>query len=184
MDAQHWASPRLARRQRVFLVADFGGRRAHEILFKPRQVQRDFTDRGKDRLSPVAGDRGSFIEARGRVPVVYPFQSFRMRRTAETGSHGQYIGSFGRPTDPFPTLITKLSDPFAFWYEDDPLGGCIRFLTETESERAMGLPEGWTASGAGGVLISSSARYKALGNAIALPCANYIMAGIKEALDG
>ena len=184
MDAQHWASPRLARRQRVFLVADFGGRRAHEILFRPRQMQRDFTDRRKDRLSPAAGDRGSFIEARGRVPVVYPFQSFRMRSTAETGSRGQYLGSFGRPTDPFPTLITKPSDPFAFWYEDDPLGGCIRFLTETESERAMGLPEGWTASGAGGVLISSSARYKALGNAIALPCANYIMAGIKEALDG
>ena len=36
MDAQHWASPRLARRQRIFLVADFGGRRSHEILFKPR----------------------------------------------------------------------------------------------------------------------------------------------------
>jgi DNA (cytosine-5)-methyltransferase 1 len=38
MDAQHWASPRLARRQRVFLVADFGGRRSHEILFKPRPM--------------------------------------------------------------------------------------------------------------------------------------------------
>ena len=36
MDAQYWASPRLARRQRIFLVADFGGRRSHEILFKPR----------------------------------------------------------------------------------------------------------------------------------------------------
>lgn len=33
MDAQYWARPRLARRQRVFLVADFGGRRSHEILF-------------------------------------------------------------------------------------------------------------------------------------------------------
>ena len=33
---------------------------------------------------------------------------------------------------------------FAFWYEGDPEGGCIRFLTETESERLMGLPEGWT----------------------------------------
>ena len=39
MDAQHWASPRLARRQRVFVVADFGGQCSHEILFKPRAVQ-------------------------------------------------------------------------------------------------------------------------------------------------
>ena len=39
MDAQHWASPRLARRQRIFLVADFGGQCSHEILFKPRAVQ-------------------------------------------------------------------------------------------------------------------------------------------------
>ncbi|WP_349949453.1 DNA cytosine methyltransferase [Intestinimonas sp. RTP31139st1_F5_RTP31139_211217] len=38
MDAQHWARPRLARRQRVFIVADFGGRRAGEILFKPRPM--------------------------------------------------------------------------------------------------------------------------------------------------
>ena len=38
LDAQYWARPRLARRQRVFLVADFRGRRAPEILFKPRPM--------------------------------------------------------------------------------------------------------------------------------------------------
>ena len=30
--------------------------------------------------------------------------------------------------------------------------------------------------------MKSSSRYKALGNAIALPCAEYIMSGIYEAL--
>ena len=48
----------------------------------------------------------------------------------------------------------------------------------------MGLPEGWTAYGADGVEIRPLARYKALGNSIALPCADYIMAGIYEALAG
>ena len=72
--------------------------------------------------------------------------------------------------------------PFAFWYEGDPDGGCIRFLTETESERLMGLPEGWTKYGADGEEIRPLQRYKALGNAIALPCADYIMAGIYEVL--
>ena len=46
----------------------------------------------------------------------------------------------------------------------------------------MGLPEGWTKYGADGREISASQRYKALGNAIALPCAEYTMAGIAEAL--
>lgn len=48
----------------------------------------------------------------------------------------------------------------------------------------MGLPEGWTQYGAEGETISAGNRYKALGNAIALPCAEYIMAGIYEALTG
>ena len=70
----------------------------------------------------------------------------------------------------------------SIWYEGDPEGGCIRFLTETESERLMGLPEGWTKYGADGMEIRPLQRYKALGNAIALPCADYIMAGIYEVL--
>ena len=67
-------------------------------------------------------------------------------------------------------------------YEDDPSGGCIRFLTETECERLMGLPEGWTKYGADGREICSTNRYATLGNAIALPCAEYIMAGIAEVM--
>lgn len=51
-----------------------------------------------------------------------------------------------------------------------------------EGERLMGLPEGWTKYGADGVEIRPLQRYKALGNAIALPCADYIMAGIYEVL--
>lgn len=48
----------------------------------------------------------------------------------------------------------------------------------------MGLPEDWTAYGADDVEIRPLARYKAQGNSIALPCADYIMAGIYEALAG
>jgi DNA (cytosine-5)-methyltransferase 1 len=46
----------------------------------------------------------------------------------------------------------------------------------------MCLPEGWTEYGHDGKRISDGARYKAIGNAIALPCAEYIMAGIAEVL--
>lgn len=183
MDAQYWASPRLARRQRIFLVADFGGRRAGEILFKPRPML-PLSAPGTEGGVPAAqGDRGPFLETGGRVPIVRPFQLFRMRGAAKKQEHVQFRDSFGFPTDPFPTLLASDVAPFAFWYEDDPLGGCIRFPTERECERMMGLPEGWTQYGADGDPIRPMHRYRALGNAIALPCADYIMAGIAEVLN-
>lgn len=56
----------------------------------------------------------------------------------------------------------------------------IRRLTPLECERLQGFPDGWTAiPGA-----SDSARYKALGNSVAIPCVEYIMAGIALALGG
>ena len=182
LDAQHWAEPRLARRQRVFLVADFRGRRAAQVLFKPRPVLPLPPPCGAGGLSAPAGDRGPVLETGGRVPVVHPFQLFRMRGAAKDGAREHFRDSFGRPTDPFPTLLAGAVNPFAFWYADDPAGGCVRFLTELESERLMGLPEGWTKYGAEGEEISSAQRYKALGNAIALPCADYIMSGIREVM--
>ena len=111
-----------------------------------------------------------------------PFQLFRMRGAAKDRYHVQFRDSFGFPNDPFPTLLASAVNPFAFYYEDDPLDGCIRYVTETEAERLMGLPEGWTAYGAEGEAISAAQRQQALGNAIALPCAEYIMAGIREVL--
>ena len=106
-----------------------------------------------------------------------------MRGAANDRYHVQFRDSFGFLNDPFPTLLAGTGYPFAFYFADDPGGGCVRFPTELESERLMGLPDGWTLYGAEGEKISSAQRYRALGNAIALPCADYIMAGIKEALD-
>lgn len=40
-DAQYWGVPQ--RRRRVYLVADFRGRRADKVLFERERVQRDFT---------------------------------------------------------------------------------------------------------------------------------------------
>jgi len=54
----------------------------------------------------------------------------------------------------------------------------IRRLTPLECERLQGFPDGWTdIPGA-----SDSARYKALGNSVAIPCVEYIMRGIAYAL--
>ncbi len=52
----------------------------------------------------------------------------------------------------------------------------VRRLTPLECERLQGYPDGWTASE------SDSARYKALGNSVALPCVDYIMSGVVDLL--
>lgn len=56
----------------------------------------------------------------------------------------------------------------------------IRRLTPLECERLQGFPDRWTdLPGA-----SDSARYKALGNSVPVPCVEYIMAGIARAAEG
>ena len=81
-----------------------------------------------------------------------------------------------------PNFACQCGQPFAFWYEGKEQDGFIRDLTPLECERLMGLPEGWTAYGCKDEPISNHARCFALGNAIALPCAEYIMAGIAEVM--
>ena len=58
---------------------------------------------------------------------------------------------------------------------DGPL--LIRRLTPLECERLQGFPDGWTDLPG----TSDSARYKALGNSVAIPCVEFIMRGIAMA---
>uniref|UniRef100_UPI00384F517B DNA cytosine methyltransferase n=1 Tax=Flavonifractor plautii TaxID=292800 RepID=UPI00384F517B len=54
----------------------------------------------------------------------------------------------------------------------------IRRLTPLECERLQGFPDGWTALSDA----SDSARYRALGNSVAIPCVEFIMRGITIAV--
>ena len=54
----------------------------------------------------------------------------------------------------------------------------IRRLTPWEWERLQGFPDGWTdIPGA-----SDSARYKALGNSVAIPCVDFVMQCLVQAV--
>lgn len=57
----------------------------------------------------------------------------------------------------------------------------VRRLTPLECERLDGFLDGWTEYGANGSRISDNARYMALGNSIAVPCAVRVFRGIVAA---
>ena len=81
----------------------------------------------------------------------------------------------------FPTLLASDRTAFAYYDEDAPEDGCIRYPTEAECERLMGLPPDWTRYGADGAEIRSSNRYFALGNSIYWDKAIMLMMGTKMA---
>ena len=63
----------------------------------------------------------------------------------------------------------------------------VRRFTPLEGERLQGFPDGWTDIGPwtddSGKLhkeSSDTARYRAIGNSLAIPCAERIMKGIME----
>ena len=77
------------------------------------------------------------------------------------------------------TLQSKNQGGYSLNYQNPVrIGYKVRRLTPTECERLHGLPDGYT-------LIddkkcSDSARYKALGNGMAQPCADFVMQRITE----
>lgn len=54
----------------------------------------------------------------------------------------------------------------------------VRRLTPLECERLDGFPDNWTEYGASSKEMSDKTRYEALGNSIAVPCADRVFAGI------
>ena len=62
LDAQFWGVPQ--RRRRIFLVADFGGQSAPEILFKPESVSGDIAEGRDEREGAAEGIEGGIRSAR------------------------------------------------------------------------------------------------------------------------
>ena len=74
-------------------------------------------------------------------------------------------------------LITD--DPTTFSLDLQNAIGTVRRLTPTECERLQGFPDGWTAERIdevkGLVTQADSSRYKQMGNAVAVPCVEWIV---------
>ena len=158
LDAQYHGVPQ--RRRRIFLIADFTARRAVQILFEPASVSRDPASResSQQRTAARIGSRADC--------AVYD-------------NHGQ-DSRITRLGDVAPTVSAKygtggnntplVSIGFNAWSSNP----WVRRLTPLECERLQGLPDNWTIGG------SDAKRYKALGNGMAQPCADFILRRIKE----
>lgn len=95
---------------------------------------------------------------------------------------GRKAGSGGNQTgvgqDISPTLTESdrhaIAAPEESWRQKYK----VRSLTPLECERLDGFPDNWTQYGASGKEMSSNSRIKALGNSIAVPCAERVFRGI------
>lgn len=171
LDAQYFGVPQ--RRRRIFLIADFAGRRAAKILFERKSLQGDFaTGTSKKRLA-TARTRTTADSA------IYSIHGNTIDRQLQNGGNGK--GILANTSYTLNTVDRHAVAVFDNHWKDarlNPVGdvakNIIRRLTPLECERLQGLPDNWTNS------ISDTQRYKALGNGMAQPCADWILQRIKE----
>jgi site-specific DNA-cytosine methylase len=72
------------------------------------------------------------------------------------------------------SAIQKIWQPLCLQEKPAQSYYAVRRLTPVECERLQGFPDNYTAYGNDNNKISDSARYKALGNSLALPCVDFI----------
>ena len=187
-DAQYWGCAQ--RRKRIFLVADFTGRRAGKILFEPASLRRNsatgtgekqtvaartrtnsdcavYENHGQDSRIKRLGDVAPTISAKyGTGGNNVPLVAYGIGRDAfNQGQNAQFKPTIERELQP--ALTARGAAAVATQAR-------VRRLTPIECERLMGLPDNFTAGG------SDAARYKAIGNGMALPIAEFILRRIKE----
>jgi DNA (cytosine-5)-methyltransferase 1 len=102
--------------------------------------------------------------------VAYPIQDGREMDKAQNGLG---VGDNG---DPAYTVDTTGAQSVAT--------SVVRRLTPTECERLQGFPDGWTThridEKKGLVEQADSSRYKQMGNAVAVPCVEWVISRLVE----
>ena len=158
-----------------------GTLRAQEHGHQPLVFENHGIDARYDQVGDVAPTMSARYGTGGNnVPLVkepiYCITGNAIDRKPKNGGNG-----IGYQENVMYTLNTM--DRHAVCYSTDDLYTCepagdkdlpfllIRRLTPLECERLQGFPDGWTdIPGA-----SDSARYKALGNSVAIPCVDFVM---------
>lgn len=193
LDAQYWGVPQ--RRKRIYLIGDFGGQRAGEILFKCESVL-GYTPKSKEQRAEAAGQSTNSLRAessRGEVLGIDFAHADSVVRTYKdiTPTLVQNMGRGGGQTPcimyeekrsviPLRDEVTrnKKSIKDLLKKATQKVVYIIRRLTPVEGERLQGYPDDWTKYGADGNIIADTARYRAIGNSICVYCAERLYIGI------
>jgi DNA (cytosine-5)-methyltransferase 1 len=216
LDAQYWGVPQ--RRRRIFLVADYSGRRcAGKILFEPASVQGNIetcaeagervtaatatsvsnsgplgfdSNASITNNAPVLNNKVPTIKTTTRLAIGYSCKSYyeikedrvgsALRETGgayDGGSENYFIDCWrNKKREKSGTIQTNGNSLQSI----NPVktGQYVRRLTPLECERLQGLPDTWTLIN--DKSCSDTARYKAIGNGMAQPCADFVMRQISK----
>lgn len=201
LDAQFFGVPQ--RRRRVFLVGILGSvERAVEILFERESVRWDYPkSKEKRTLLAAHAKRGIGLRGKSLFKRVLPFDT-----TQVTSSHNRNNPQWDDPCHPLtarghtPSVIC-MADANSKTAIDENLCGTlkvggeppivsypettkfvVRKLMPIECERLQGFPDGWTDIEFKGKPASDAARYKALGNSMAVPVMRWIGGRVQEVI--
>lgn len=185
LDAQFWGVPQ--RRKRIFLIANLAGNDGTEILFEPESLPGNpEKSQQKEEEDPGSGDESSYDPGRKDylMDIANRGDGIRMQNgtsptlTAYMGTGGlnvpilyqKKIGTLlARDYKGLNTWDVVADKLFLEGKQEMPR---IRRLTPLECERLQGLPDNWTEG------LSDPKRYKAIGNGMAQPCADFVLSCI------
>lgn len=207
LDAQFWGVPQ--RRKRIYLVNDFGNGRAGQILFECESVLGYHSQGGAEKQGNSGNSensltgtdcRGMAEDADGQMKLDFGRTADRIYINAKTSltlmsqhrpavvygytqsGYGEFKegvgtlkksrGAAGGGSETLAVIMERIAAAVKYR---------VRRLTPLECERLDGFPDEWTRYGASGKEMSDNARYMALGNSIAVPCAERVFIGIKKA---
>ena len=159
LDAQYFGLAQ--RRQRVFVVGCLGDwRRAAAVLFEPSCLRGHPPPRREagQRAAPTLASRAT---AGGGLGTDFDLDGGLVAFDARQSDVIQY-GDMAGPLD------TDGHSVAVSYGGNNTSGSLVRRLTPTECERLQGFPDGWTDVAADGP------RYRALGNAFAVPVVRWI----------
>lgn len=192
-DAQHWGVPQ--RRRRIYLVADFGGQSAPEILFEREGLLGNFAQGGnKGQAASGNAESGAgttILDMTHANDVIRECGEIVPTLQNRMGTGGNQVplvmktheSSYWDGGQVVGTLSTRNANgaqrmPDKQHFQGIIQNKAVRRLTPLECERLQGYPDGWTdIPGA-----SDSARYKALGNSFAVPNIYNVLKGCVEVL--
>lgn len=121
------------------------------------------------------GDPAPTLTGRDRHGIAF-FEEYRHSTYRETDTAGTSKASGGSCGPGSESLIVQIEQVKLF------VKYILRKFTPLECERLQGYPDEWTRYGENGKEIKDTARYVAIGNSLAVPCAERVFRGIIDVM--